>query len=376
MWDHVTEELISAYLDGELSDDERELVDRAVAESEEHRQLLAELRALHGSLQTLPRFSAPADFSARVLQQIEQSKSAPKVASRHGVVLGRRRALRNLTAAAASLAAIIVIAILLRPASNQPVGPIPSHPTVAVPAWLNKPPQMVTVYDVTVTAKGEKNHVFENVLKALGIVVDPNLKLNGKLENDLLAIRQRAIGLRGTKTVPYKQDEQTPKSGKRDQVELIYISSKVGPLMHLGLRLEQLRNAGDEVSRMHYDLVFEEQKMKVIRRLHESAVHEFATAGDSSSNVNGYAFKLVSATSQSQFTLPSLSEDAGLNEHSPGGPAASLAPGGASVDRNAPATKDGGAEGAGELVGRRKHVETDNDPAHVLIILRKVADKP
>lgn len=64
------EELISAYLDGELTSDEQALVERALVESERCRQVHDEFVALRGSLQSLPREQLDANFTGRVLERI------------------------------------------------------------------------------------------------------------------------------------------------------------------------------------------------------------------------------------------------------------------------------------------------------------------
>ena len=81
MRDHVNEELISAYLDNEVTDEERELVEKSLAESDECRQLFDELQSVQGSLQTLPRFSLPTDFADRVLREAERRQQPDPVPS-------------------------------------------------------------------------------------------------------------------------------------------------------------------------------------------------------------------------------------------------------------------------------------------------------
>ena len=78
MRDHLNEELITAYIDGELADDERELVERKLRESAEHLQLLKDLQGLSSSFAGLPRFRLPADFHLRVLDQIEHASQPPQ----------------------------------------------------------------------------------------------------------------------------------------------------------------------------------------------------------------------------------------------------------------------------------------------------------
>lgn len=66
------DELLSAYLDGELADDERARVERWLAEQPESRQLLEELRAVKQRLETLPAARLGEDFADRVLRQAER----------------------------------------------------------------------------------------------------------------------------------------------------------------------------------------------------------------------------------------------------------------------------------------------------------------
>lgn len=68
-----SEEMISAYLDGELSVDERAQVEKWLAESPELRQLRDELNALGASIQALPRHQLTQDLQGAVLRRAEQT---------------------------------------------------------------------------------------------------------------------------------------------------------------------------------------------------------------------------------------------------------------------------------------------------------------
>jgi|GEM_PF-2782647 len=77
MIDLPHEELLTGYLDGELTSEERELVEELLRNSAEARQLLEELRALRESIRALPRYQIspgqPADaFAQRILQRAER----------------------------------------------------------------------------------------------------------------------------------------------------------------------------------------------------------------------------------------------------------------------------------------------------------------
>jgi len=65
-------ELLSAYLDGELSAAEQADVERLLATSQAARQLLDELRTLSSTLQALPQYKLDEDLSQRVLRSAER----------------------------------------------------------------------------------------------------------------------------------------------------------------------------------------------------------------------------------------------------------------------------------------------------------------
>lgn len=73
-------ELLSAYLDDELTAAERVQVEKMLAENPAARQLVDELRALRASLQSLPPRKLPGDLSETVLQTAtaRQTASSPR----------------------------------------------------------------------------------------------------------------------------------------------------------------------------------------------------------------------------------------------------------------------------------------------------------
>ncbi len=70
-------EMLSAYLDGELTADEQVRVEQILATSPEARQLVEELRALGSTLQGLPQQKLDEDLSARVLGLAERRMLLP-----------------------------------------------------------------------------------------------------------------------------------------------------------------------------------------------------------------------------------------------------------------------------------------------------------
>jgi anti-sigma factor RsiW len=67
------EELLSAYLDDELSPEDRARVEQWLVDDAEYRRLFEELRAVRRDLQALPRHKLPADLSAAVLRRAERT---------------------------------------------------------------------------------------------------------------------------------------------------------------------------------------------------------------------------------------------------------------------------------------------------------------
>jgi len=72
MHDIPDDELISAYLDGEVTDEERRHVERLLAERPECRKLFEELQAITGQLRAAPRHELDDRFARRVLRRAER----------------------------------------------------------------------------------------------------------------------------------------------------------------------------------------------------------------------------------------------------------------------------------------------------------------
>jgi hypothetical protein len=94
MKNETENELLSAYLDGELDDAERARVERLLADSPAARQLLDELRALSSTLRSLPRHELEKDLSEEVMLSAGRRKAngidAPRPAPSPSVPGGPR----------------------------------------------------------------------------------------------------------------------------------------------------------------------------------------------------------------------------------------------------------------------------------------------
>jgi Putative zinc-finger len=302
MRDHVTEERISAYVDGELEGDELQLVERQLAESAEYRQLLAELQELRASVRAVSSFNLPAGFHSRIVDQIDElavspSQRLPSSPARDS----KKHPWRRVFLAATSLAAVVAVTMMLRQPTDGPIVPGPIVPgpgsvrttPVVMPAYMKHEPNLVMVYDITVTSVGQENEAVDKLLAKLGIGIDPRLRLDGELEKDLVAIRESQVFPGVTNTTPYKSDHVTPKSDDSAEVEMVYIAATLGALDEFGVDLYQMSDLGKEVSQVHFDMVFEPNKLGVMHRLHNSAREHLAQSTDLVPSKIGQAFRLA-----------------------------------------------------------------------------------
>jgi anti-sigma factor RsiW len=76
------DELLSAYLDGELSADERAALEQRLADSPELRGMLDELQSVSHQVRSLPPQSAGGDFAPRVVQAALAAAAVAPAASR------------------------------------------------------------------------------------------------------------------------------------------------------------------------------------------------------------------------------------------------------------------------------------------------------
>ena len=81
--DPFPEELLSAYLDGELTGDQQREVEQRLASSAEQRQLLDDLRSLQDQLRQLPKYHLDDDFVERVLRETERRSRNPVAVEPH-----------------------------------------------------------------------------------------------------------------------------------------------------------------------------------------------------------------------------------------------------------------------------------------------------
>jgi anti-sigma factor RsiW len=117
------EDVLSAYLDGEATADERALVERELATSEEWRAVMTELRETRDLLRGLPVHDAPPGFWAGVLagdaeQPVSRAVSPTPLDSR------RRRRTRVAGWVAGAAAAAAIVAVVLVPQEDTVKPPV------------------------------------------------------------------------------------------------------------------------------------------------------------------------------------------------------------------------------------------------------------
>jgi anti-sigma factor RsiW len=116
-------DMLSAYLDGELTDDERTAVETRLQSSAEWREELAEVRAARDALRTLPARDAPAGFWDAVYAGVADDDDdatddvvVPITGSITGAISGARSHPRRrwawVAASAAAVAAVVAIVVV------------------------------------------------------------------------------------------------------------------------------------------------------------------------------------------------------------------------------------------------------------------------
>jgi len=125
-------ELLSAYLDGELTAAEQAEMERLLATSPAARQLLDELRALSTTLQSLPQQKVGEDLSPRVLRVAERrmltgEEAGPReIAAEPPMPLGRsiyrRFTTPRILVRLALIAIVVVIIVIKRSVASSRAG--------------------------------------------------------------------------------------------------------------------------------------------------------------------------------------------------------------------------------------------------------------
>jgi anti-sigma factor RsiW len=202
---HFEGELLSAYFDGEVTDEERQVVEHALAASSRCRRRLDQLRELDAALHLLPTFHLGDDFADRVRQRIAAESPSAPLAEAGPAELVQPAARRNVPAdksgwrpfvwSALAVAAAVVLMVHLRgspDASSTKIASNPPQPTVASPLTLvNKRvrDRLVLVYEVSVTPEGADGGAFFRLLKRHGIRIVDTVPVPERDQRALLACR-------------------------------------------------------------------------------------------------------------------------------------------------------------------------------------------
>jgi negative regulator of sigma E activity len=130
----LDDELLSAYLDGELSADERSAVEARLATEPAAQQVLHELRSVSQSVQALPTESLGRDLSEDVLRRAREAKPTPAAAEMSSgsadampkiKIFGSRRAW--FWASMALAAGLLIMIVQSGDEPNKKLSPVASH---------------------------------------------------------------------------------------------------------------------------------------------------------------------------------------------------------------------------------------------------------
>jgi hypothetical protein len=300
--------MIGAYIDDELDPSDRGLVELALAESGELRQLHTELVELRKTFQSLPSFALGADFQSRVLERAKQVERAPdrgRVAASHARLGPRRNWSRSLIVATAVAAS--VLGVFVWNSFDRPDPTVWAGESLVYYQPARHP--LSLIFDVTVTPQGQANRAIESVFERAGIGFDPDLMVEEGLEESILKSRVLA------EVKPLNDGAEEPE----DEVQMTYVVAESSRIDEIWKRI---RARQQDFSRPQFDLLGGPD-FDLMYRVNESSRVKFANQ-DSASKTS-LAHRLVfrvSLTSARGVKQPSGVEAEELARFAPRGEAA------------------------------------------------------
>lgn len=209
MPDRVNDELISAYLDNEVTDEERAAVERALADSAETRMSFESLKQVQARMQAIPRLTLADDFHERVIREAErrsQNQVTAVVRPSHVGTWIRLSAIMGTVAAALVVALFIVFTgdepkVVEHPipgGNDSPARPDLLRDTlpgdnvmVTSPEEDRVPQEFILVLDLAITKRGQTQDAFGTILRQVGFSYDPRteVQLGEEIRTDLLKTR-------------------------------------------------------------------------------------------------------------------------------------------------------------------------------------------
>jgi hypothetical protein len=211
MPDRVNDELISAYLDNEVTDEERAEVERALADSAETRMSFESLKQVQARMQAIPHLTLADDFHERVMRE------AQRRSQKQGVTAVTVRPPRvgtwiRISAIVATVAVVLMAALFIVFNSNEPKiveqsvpdrsdrpfspdllqDTLPGDGVLGAGAAEDRVPQeFIMVLDLAITKRGQKEDAFGTILRQVGFSYDPRaeMQLGEELQTNLLKTR-------------------------------------------------------------------------------------------------------------------------------------------------------------------------------------------
>lgn len=306
--DFTNDELLSAYLDGEVTVEDRDWVERLLSadrnsdrlhESFEARDLLTEFRSLGDDLRKLPRHRLDESFADRVLaiarQRAGQDAVSPAAAatrrSASRQMVGRSLSWWLTTAISASVAAAVAVMLVLvwGPGRHESVAVNPGTgtsvtspetpgtplPGTAVPIApvassrnVQTDPLPMTQYllaiEVGLSAQGLRERRCHAALKKQNIWFDESLRADRELEEALLSSRLAA----------QEKPEKVDPKGDLAEAQLIYVEA-TGPQID-GAYYELQRQDRKDTVYVRLDFLFEDKDFDLFRLMHAAAARKLA----------------------------------------------------------------------------------------------------
>ena len=293
--DDSISELISAHLDGELTDAERGIVERHLADSVECREYLEQLRQQQSLLASIPRHKLPSAVSERILAAIEVARSL--VAKEEPILAtlatpaksrSRSRWRTALYVAGPMVAAGLLVALFVArnwdskgtsgpgqtiagndgkkveettPGIPEVVPVRPEDMALALEEFQKVVSQIV-VYDIYVTPTGHENNVVAKWLAAAAIPVANKIKLDNNTENAIFNSPRMGID---------RVDLKLPGKVDQENVEMMFVR---GTNRHINAVYEAYRQNDCLIkgeAQIVIDYVMAPRELEILFRLNEAS---------------------------------------------------------------------------------------------------------
>ncbi len=263
--DEIRTDLLSAYLDGELSPSEREQVEQQLQQADSA-EWVDGLQSLGDDLRQLPSHQLPADFADSVFAAAATEEVAPAPATQQPQPDGQgnktRRRVPNWAMALVSTAAILALFVFMANLQNDPPGGHSTTNTGGDPeaghliSQDDNEPEVgsyLMAVELTLTQAGVDKKSFDRAIEKHGL----------KFENDILVNKELQKALLDSRFIAEKETEEST-----DELQLFFVVAKGAQIDDFIAFTKQRKN---DFSTTMMDLAVKPEQMRAFQKLRKAS---------------------------------------------------------------------------------------------------------